>query len=316
LVSVVGSGRDGGSFRAAAKRVAQRLLVVAGAPALLRSYRRDDALVLAYHNIVPDHVPPAGDVALQVTRSRFAAQLDVLERTCEPVPLAEVLKPPARRPRRPRVAITFDDAYSGAVTLGGAELAKRDLPATVFVSPGFLGRFFWWDVIAWPDGRSWPTPFRERALDSLAGRDDLVLRAALESGVSMQEPPNHVRVATEDELRRALTAAPLTLGSHTWSHPNLAALPAAEVREELERPLEWLSGRFERVEPIIAYPYGCFSDTVVETARQVGYRGGVRGWGGWIRGVPSDPLRVPRLNVGQNLSMDDFILSTAGLVRS
>jgi peptidoglycan/xylan/chitin deacetylase (PgdA/CDA1 family) len=298
---------------AALKRTAKRLLVAGGATELLRLYRRRDTLVLAYHNIVPDGVPLFGEVGLHMPRAQFAEQLDILARTCDVVPLRDVTR--ERAGGKPRVAITFDDAYRGAVTLGAAELAARGLPATVFVPPHFLGRSFWWDAIEWPGGMGSGGPLRERAFSELGARDELVRRAALESGLSVGEPPDYALCASEDDLRRALAMAPLSLGSHSWSHPSLPALGAAELREELERPLHWLLERFERVEPTLAYPYGQFSDAVARAAREVGYKSAVRVGGGWIRKVAADPYRLPRLHVPLSLSADGFTLATAGLVR-
>jgi peptidoglycan/xylan/chitin deacetylase (PgdA/CDA1 family) len=302
-------------LRPAIKAGASRLLVLGGAPALLRLGRRQDALVLAYHNIVPDDAPPSGDVPLHLPRSRFAEQMEVIARCCEPVSLADLLIPPRKRSTRPRVAITFDDAYRGAVTLGAAELARRDIPATVFVAPHFLGRTFWWDAIRWPAGGSWGVPFRDHSLNALAGRDDLVRSAAVAEGFVLEQPPDYSWCASEEELRRAVATAPIALGSHTWSHPNLAALPGPDLYEELRRPLEWLSTRFDRTESILAYPYGQLSNAAVATARDVGYRAAVGIAGGWMRGLPRDPFRIPRLNVARDLSMDGFVLATAGLAR-
>jgi peptidoglycan/xylan/chitin deacetylase (PgdA/CDA1 family) len=297
------------------KRAAKRLLVLGGATELLRLYRRRDALVLAYHNIVPDGVPPSGEIGMHIPRAQFAAQLDLLQRTCKVVPLAEILAAAPDGERKPRVAITFDDAYRGAVTLGAAELARRGLPATVFVCPHFLGGSFWWEAIEWPGGMGSDGPLRERAFAELGGRDELVRRAAVQSGLAVREPPDYACCASEAELRHALAAAPLSLGSHTWSHPSLPALAPGELREELERPLYWLTSRFERVVPILAYPYGHLSDAVVEMAREVGYTSAVRVGGGWIREAPADPHRVPRLHIAPDLSIDAFALATAGLVR-
>jgi peptidoglycan/xylan/chitin deacetylase (PgdA/CDA1 family) len=232
------------------------------------------------------------------------------------VALTDLLEPTPQRHGKPRVAVTFDDAYWGAVTVGAAELAQRGIPATVFVAPHFLGRTFWWDAIAWPGGSAWRAPFREHALRALAGRDDVVRRAAVADGLRVDEPPAYLRCATEDELRQAVASAPITLASHTWSHPNLAALAPAELREELERPLDWLAGRFEHAEPLLAYPYGSISDQVVETTRAVGYAAAVTIGGGWIRGAVRDMHRIPRMNVDTELTLDGFVLSTAGLPRS
>jgi peptidoglycan/xylan/chitin deacetylase (PgdA/CDA1 family) len=200
--------------------------------------------------------------------------------------------------------------------VGAAELAQRGIPAMVFVTTHFLGRTFWWDAIRWHAGSAWGVPFRDRALSALAGRDEVVRRAAADSGLRVDEPPEYLRCATEEELRQAVAGASITLGSHTWSHPNLAALAPAELREELVRPLEWLAGRFERVQPVLAYPYGSFSDRVVETTRAVGYTAAVTISGGWIGGTPRDVHRIPRMNVDTQLTLDGFVLSTAGLPRS
>src|SRR2546422_8966546 len=70
-----------------------------------------------------------------------------LLRTHAIVPLEEVLTP-APSGRRPRVAITFDDAYQGAIAIGVEELARRGGPAALFVVPAFGGGgSFWWEPL-------------------------------------------------------------------------------------------------------------------------------------------------------------------------
>jgi hypothetical protein len=96
---------------------------------------RGGSLILAYHGIVPltaGDTVGAGERALYVRQSDFAAQLDMLSSVADVVPLASI---DAATSARPRVAITFDDAYQGAVTAGVDELVARALPATIFVAP-------------------------------------------------------------------------------------------------------------------------------------------------------------------------------------
>ena len=127
-------------IRAALKAVTERVLVQAGPVGLSRRGIRRRALVLAYHNILPDDTTSLGDRSLHLPRARFVEQLDELTQHCEIVSLDEAIEhawsPDAARPR---VAITFDDAYRGAVTVGIPELVRRGLPATVFVAPAFIG---------------------------------------------------------------------------------------------------------------------------------------------------------------------------------
>lgn len=269
------------------------------------------ALILAYHNVIPDGLPPAGDRSLHLPVSSFAKQLDFLVAFCEVVPLVRLFEAPGGP--RLTVAITFDDAYRGALTLGVAELARRSLPATMFVPPGMLDdRTFWWDDLAQPDS-GLPAELRERALSELAGRDAAV-RAAVGTRPTTLAP--HMRSATVAELGRAAARPGFTLGSHTWSHPNLAVLSAAEIQVELERPLAWLREHFPAAMiPWIAYPYGLTSAGVLAAAAAAGYVGGLRVEGGSFRRGQVSPFAVPRLNVPSGVSPHGFALRLAGLRR-
>src|SRR5579872_99747 len=104
--------------------VAERLLEWSGYAALSARRRSGSALVLSYHNIAPDHAPAIGDRSLHLPQSAFGRQLDWLVRNVEVVPLPAILDP-GGGDAKPRVAITFDDAYRGALTLGAAELRGR-----------------------------------------------------------------------------------------------------------------------------------------------------------------------------------------------
>jgi peptidoglycan/xylan/chitin deacetylase (PgdA/CDA1 family) len=302
------------SVRSLAKPAAERLILLSGVPALWRLRRRSDVLVLAYHNIVPDDAEPCGDASLHLKRSRFAAQLELLCRTHTVVPLHDALSSD-RRPRgQPWAAITFDDAYRGALTLGAAELARRGLPATVFVAPRFIGgAAFWWDRILLPADPRARARFRQRALTECAGRENAVRKLAAQCGLAEQEVPAYARCASESEIRQAVTTAGVALGSHSWSHPNLAALTAAEVTEELARPLAWLRARFDCVVPLLAYPYGQLSDAVAEATAHAGYSGALLIGGGWLRRGRTDAMRLPRVDVPAGLSTAGFTLRASGL---
>jgi peptidoglycan/xylan/chitin deacetylase (PgdA/CDA1 family) len=125
--------------------------------------------------------------------------------------------------------------------------------------------------------------------------------------------PPHARSATEEELCSAAAVAGISLGSHTWSHPNLAALGAAELDDEMRRPLEWLRERFEGIVPYLTYPYGLFSSAVQEAARGAGYLAALRIDGGWVRRDALDMFAAPRLDVPSRVSLAGFRLRVAGL---
>lgn len=298
-------------MRAATRALAELVLCASGAPRIARARRGGRALVLAYHDIVPEGSPGyRGDASLHLAQADFGRQLDLLARTHDIVPLSAVLESAATR--RPRAVITFDDAYEGALTAGVAELARRGLQATVFVAPAFLGGHdFWWDALSGDDGLS--PALRAHALGTLGGQDARIRAWAAAQGLPERRPPAHMRAASEERLAAAAAAGVVALASHTWSHPALPGLAAEELRAELERPLAWLRERFSGVLPWLTYPYGATSPEVARAARAAGYVAALRVDGGWMSSA-ADAFDLPRLNVPAGVSVRGFELRTAGVL--
>lgn len=272
--------------------------------------------MLAYHNVVPDGEGGRGDRALHVERSAFSAQLDDLLAETDVIPLRDMLTRSRRNGSRPRTAITFDDAYRGAVTIAVQELSRRSLPATIFVTPGLLGdRSFWWDDVAFgPRGPAGLSEVRPVAIDRLSGEDGAVRAWAEEHGIEVGLAPPAWRSATMKQLVSAAAVEGVTLAPHSWSHPNMAMLSDEDAEEELRRPLEWLREHFDEdlVLPWIAWPYGRHSDAVCRMAGEVGYQAGLRVDGTWLPDRVVDPFRLPRLSVSAGLSRDGFRARIAG----
>ena len=303
------------TVRRAVKSLLEAGLVHGGLAKLGRLRRREHTLVLTYHNIVPERSPPFGDRSLHLPRPLFVRQLEQLLRTHAVVPLEDVLAP-ARPSHRPRIAITFDDAYRGATVMGVEELTKRGLPATLFVVPAFVGGGpFWWDAVARPDGEGVDRGLRDHALRALAGKDGQVREWAAAHRLRLAAVPEWALVASEQELHAATRHPGITLASHTWTHPNLVQLPPAELEDELRRPLAWLRQRFERVIPWLSYPYGLASRTVEAAAAAAGYTAALVLEGGWCAPGRVRRYAVPRHGVPRDLSVNGFVLCTSGLCR-
>ena len=307
-------------MRQAMKTLAERTLLHAGPAKLSRRSHRKRGLVLAYHNVVPDGERGDGDESLHLRRHRFAEQLDfLLEEAVQIVSLDKLMgvaqAPEAADPRR-LVAITFDDAYRGAVEVGVEELVRRDLPATIFVVPGLLGgQTFWWDALSATDaGLSHGA--RKAAVDAVGGRNEEVIAWARRKGLPIGTVPEHARSASEVELRAAAANEGIELASHSWSHANLARLSEEECRSDLARAADWLRQRFHEDPRWLSFPYGLYSPTTLRAAAAVGHSGAFRIDGGWLPHSPErgDVFRLPRLNVPAGLSREGFALRLAGLL--
>lgn len=299
-------------MRSYLKRFAERALVGSGIEHLARRRKAGSTMVLAYHNILSKGERQSGDTSLHLPHDDFVSQLDVIEETHDVVSLESVLGLDEGGDR-PRVAITFDDAYAGALAVGVPELARRGLPATVFVAPGILGSTMWWDILADPAIGAVTEAKRSHALDSLSGRQNTILAWA--GAESEPAGPMLQRIGTADELKRAADHNRLTVASHTWSHANLASLGRDEIDVELAKSLDWLRQRFNNVLPFLSFPYGRSNGAVESAVRSNGYSAAFRVEGGWIgREHRRRPTFIPRFNVPAGISTDGFRLRLGGLI--
>jgi peptidoglycan/xylan/chitin deacetylase (PgdA/CDA1 family) len=276
---------------------------------------RGKRLILAYHGIIPEGETPAGERALFVTQRDFAKHLDVLVAEADVAALERIDEP---GDGRPRVAITIDDAYRGAVNVGVRELAARSLPATIFVAPARLNNHvFWWDALLYKGGKL-DEKLRDHALHALGGEDERVRSWAKNVGIpTLDELPEYAQVATRDELAAALSFPGITLGSHTWSHPNLASLGIVEVVAEVRRSREWLRAEFgEKVIDWFAYPYGLDSVQARLAVADAAYAGALCIGGGWHRPADVSRFARPRFSIGAGLSVAGLRARLHGAVLS
>lgn len=306
-------------MRSLLKHAAERVLVRLGLGAVSRRLNRGRTVVLAYHNIVPHGEAPCGDRSLHLPQEAFGRQLDLLGRTHDVVPLASLESAADAGgdvASRPRVAVTFDDAYRGALTAGLEELGRRDMPATVFAAPAMLGEeAFWWDLLAADAGGSVDDDVRDHALSVLRGRQADILRWARAEGLSRhRHVPDHARPASPGLLRSIAREPHVTLASHTWSHANLAALPSADAAREIAEAIQWFGAQELPFRRWLAYPYGLHSPAARKQARRshsLAFTTSARLTARAPDPLP-DPMQVPRVNVPSGASLARFQLVASG----
>lgn len=109
---------------------------------------RDGVLILLYHRITD---LPSDPYLLNVTPEHFAEHLAVLKDSgCVIISLHQLVQllQAGNLPHR-GVVITFDDGYVDNLYHAKPLLEKYDVPATVFVTSGYIDgqREFWWDEV-------------------------------------------------------------------------------------------------------------------------------------------------------------------------
>jgi peptidoglycan/xylan/chitin deacetylase (PgdA/CDA1 family) len=162
--------------------------------------------------------------------SSFAHQMEMLGKHARVVPAdwrGEA------DPARPTVAITFDDAFASVIDNALPELAKRNLPCTIFVPSGVLGRR--------PD---W-------AMEGGADRTEVVVEAA---------------------RLKDLSGPLVTIGAHSVSHPRLTSISLERARAEITGSRDTLAGLIGSAVTLFAFPYGDYNANVVDICRQEEFR--------------------------------------------
>lgn len=186
---------------------------------LLRGGRRG-VVVLCYHGI-PDS-----------QRLRFAWQMArVADRTIDAEDIEAAATVPARRPR---VCVTFDDAFANLLRNALPIMQQLEIPATIFAVPGNLG-----------DTPRWPMP---------AGHPEA------------DEP-------TMTAAQLAAVQSPLCrIGSHTLTHADLTSLSAAALRQQLVQSRRQLRQVLQTDVEDLALPFGAGNSRVLAAAREAGYQ--------------------------------------------
>jgi peptidoglycan/xylan/chitin deacetylase (PgdA/CDA1 family) len=287
------------------------------------------SVVLLYHRVADLRQDPYG---LAVHPDRFAAHVEHLVRLGSTVPLESTVGPEASSRG---IAITFDDGYADNATAAAPVLVDAGLPATWFITVGFLGRRrFWWDRLAdallgahplpssidveiagrkiWLDLRT--TTARHNALHFLHRRLLPMAQSTLQSTVDyiigLLDAPGPTAddlTMTPDQLK-CLAASPLQqVGAHTRTHVHLHGQSEDVQLEEILGSVADLSELLQRPVLDFAYPFGSH-DTVGTVApglvEEAGCRLACTTTPGRVR-RRSDPYRLPRLTV-LDWDVDEF----------
>jgi peptidoglycan/xylan/chitin deacetylase (PgdA/CDA1 family) len=323
------------------KELGYWVLVVMGLPWVVARFNRRKTLVLEYHDVYAGAINPALNFdGLHVRVRRFEAQMRYLAARYQVVELEQLLAlQAASQHQKPLAAITIDDGYKSTYRYAFPILQQLGLPATAFIVSDFClhGRALWWDrlrmMIATTRHPSLVVHIQETEqwFPLISEQDKLAALQQLSPEIHRLLPKRREALLAklaadlEVEERTLATCAPISVaelcemveggisvGSHGRSHDSFLHLTREDLLAELtesKRVLESVTGR-----PVtwLAYPYGEFSQTAMETARGAGYRGAVTTIEG-LNDTSPNPYAVRRIGVDDNMSLAHFIVAVSGL---
>jgi peptidoglycan/xylan/chitin deacetylase (PgdA/CDA1 family) len=120
----------------------------------------------------------------------------------------------------------------------------------------------------------------------------------------LRDRPEGLPALTWAQLRE-MTAGPVSIGSHTLSHPNLTALPPDAVRRELVRSREVIAEETGQTTELFCYPRGRRNPAVRTAVHDAGYRAACGTDAGGVT-ASSDLLALPRTFIARDDTVADF----------
>ncbi|WP_379677699.1 polysaccharide deacetylase family protein [Massilia consociata] len=251
--------------------------------------------VINYHRILAEHDPL---LASEPDLATFRWQMELLARCFNVLPLHEAVAAVAAGTVPPRaVCITFDDGYRSVHDLALPVLREFGLPATVFVTSGYVGQGSMWNdriieaVQTLPAGELDLSALGLGAYP-LHSLDDRKATLGTLTERSKYLPPQARRDLIErlealvgDGLAQGLMLTPemvvnldrngIEIGAHTVSHPILTSLDDDSARLEIAAGKEQLEHILGKPVRLFAYPNGKvgkdFDQRHVDMVREAGF---------------------------------------------
>lgn len=205
------------------------------------------------------------------------------------------------------IVLTFDDGYASNFHLAWPVLREFNLPATIFVTTGFLDGVerLWFQrldlalghttqrAIEWEfehGTESLPLGTREQRREALQrllvefkrlpDEDALNEIARIEPALGVKEPalddlPAPMRPMTWDQLRMMTSSGLIDVGAHTHTHPILSRCTDAAMRAEVFTCRDRIAAELGAMPQAFCYPNGGAADytqTTVDLVKEAGFK--------------------------------------------
>lgn len=296
---------------------------------------RNVAVILTYHSIVDCPLP--FDLWTHMQLPAFEEHMAFLHRTANVVPLAEIVGG-VRRKRLPKyaVAITFDDGFGNNFTRAYPVLRRFRLPATIFVSTGFIGR----QELFWPERLAYQVMKTSNSSMSFAGQilslknaaDRIQANSVLKENLKKKHPIRleadlqeierklGVPYVREDSLfrewlpldwvqiRQMAASGIMDFGGHTADHHILSRLSDQEAEHQIQSCRKALDHQLGGSKSLWAYPNGtlsCFNKAHQLMLNRNGFDTTFTAVPEYVS-IDSDPAILGRWGVGSTANLGEL----------
>jgi peptidoglycan/xylan/chitin deacetylase (PgdA/CDA1 family) len=218
------------------------------------------------------------------------------------------------------VLVTFDDGDRTIADIAAPILSSHGIPAVAFVVAGVIDKDlpYWWDEVSEfvrSGGVLRDLPTREDALLRQLKQcsDDERMRVLAE--LRRVTPGIHPGVAPQ--LRRgdlvALEAMGIEVANHTMTHPCLPRCSLDKVRSEIVDGHTHLASILGHAPRSFAYPNGDWDARAETVLVELGYSAAFLFDHRLAPSTSTHPLRISRLRIDANASLDRFRIVVSGL---
>ena len=283
---------------------------------MLQTHGKQRLSILIFHRVLPqyDAMRP-----FEPTTATFVWQMRAVRKYFNPLPLLEAVDKlhTSSLPER-AICITFDDGYADNQAHALPILQRYDIPATFFISTGFLnGGLMWNDTIIESlrsfagttldlrhlDLECYPLESLEQRLTSSESIIQKIKHRGLEERSLMVEKISeqvdslpHDLMLTDAQIR-ILADSGATIGAHTVNHPILSGVSHDVAVDEIGQSKAYLQNVIQSPVEVFAYPNGKpsldYCDEHVNMVEAMGFKAAVSThWG--VGTKQSDRFQLPR----------------------
>jgi peptidoglycan/xylan/chitin deacetylase (PgdA/CDA1 family) len=288
---------------------------------------RGRLVIFNYHRIGEDDSDSPYDPGLRSADAEsFTAHVRFLKKHFDIV-VPEQLDDIAERRNGRYAMITFDDGYRDNHDAAFPILKSESVSAAFFVATGFVDspKVPWWDEIAWMVHRSprssldlrpyvaetirWDGSNRTPSLQSLLRTykslpqertAEFLEAVASATGIGRHPVAGGETFWMSWDMLREMSAAGMSIGGHTVSHPVLAQMDKMSQQSEIMTCVDRLKKEIGRPVRSFSYPVGgraSFNQDTRDCLHEAGVDFAFTYYGGFSRANGWDPYDIPRIAV-------------------